>query len=219
MAYPESYAAVKAALQERFEPKSLKTRYQAEFQTRRKKKSEGWADFSEDLKMLTDKAYPELAEEARERLAVNTYLQQLDHPQVAFSVRQKQPETLDEAVAATLEAEACVPPAGQTAQIFTVQEDEKEEAAPIAAVDSTSKLVSLVERLVERVENLEKSQARGVLHQTTAPTLERTSGARYRGGQQYAGRQQKFDGTCWRCQKKGHIARNCPQTCTPHQGN
>ena len=55
-----SYAAMKAALQERYEPKSRKTRYQAEFQTRRKKKTKGWDDFSEDLKMLTDKAYPEL---------------------------------------------------------------------------------------------------------------------------------------------------------------
>ena len=68
-----------------------------------------------------------------------------------------------------------------------MQEDEKEEAAPIAAVDSTSKLVSLVERLVERVENLEKAQSRGVLHQVTIPTPEWASGARYQGGQQYAG--------------------------------
>ncbi len=38
------------ALKERFEP--------AEFQTKRKKKTKGWADYAEDLKSLTGKAYP-----------------------------------------------------------------------------------------------------------------------------------------------------------------
>ena len=41
------------------------------------------------LKNLVDKAYPELEEAAWERLAVKQYLQQLEHPQVAFSVKQK----------------------------------------------------------------------------------------------------------------------------------
>ena len=58
-------------------------------------------------------------------MAVNTYLQQLDHPQVAFSVRQKQPETLDEAVTATLEAEACVPLTGRTAQFAQCRKTKK----------------------------------------------------------------------------------------------
>jgi hypothetical protein len=46
------------ALQERFEPKSKKTWYQAELEACR---TEGWADFAED------KAYPELQAEASSR--------------------------------------------------------------------------------------------------------------------------------------------------------
>ena len=56
-----------------------------EFQARRKKATEGWAD---DLKALADKAYPTLQDEAREQLAINSFLQQLTPPQVAFSVKQ-----------------------------------------------------------------------------------------------------------------------------------
>ena len=67
-----------AALKERFEPASRKHRYQAELQTRRRRKDENWADFAEDLKSLADKAYPELHVEARERLALNHYLTQPD---------------------------------------------------------------------------------------------------------------------------------------------
>ena len=103
-----SYDAATRALQERFEPKSRMTRYQAEFESRCKKRTEGWADFAEDLRSLVDKAFPDLQPEAREHLALQSYLKQLDHPQVAFSVRQCRPATLDDAVTATLEMESYV---------------------------------------------------------------------------------------------------------------
>lgn len=57
-----------------------------------------------------DKGFPELFDDAREQLALQSYLQQLDHPQIAFSVKQKCPATLDEAVAATLEMESYLSP-------------------------------------------------------------------------------------------------------------
>ena len=96
------------ALQKRFEPPSRKHRYQAELQIRRKLKGETWADFADDLKSLTDKAYPELQEEARDRIALNIYLSQLDNPLVAFGVKQRNPETLDAATCITLELESYV---------------------------------------------------------------------------------------------------------------
>ena len=109
-----TYAETKAALKTRFDPASRHTRYQAEFQARRKKQSEGWADFADDMKALVDKGYPTLQEEAREQLALNAFLQQLVPPQVAFGVKQKRPTTLDDAVATTLELESYTapPPAG-----------------------------------------------------------------------------------------------------------
>ena len=87
-----NYSEAKRALRACFEPQSKKTQYQAEFQSRRKKKKENLADFAEDLQTLTDKAFPDdkafpkLEDKARERLALNSYLNQLDHPQVAFGV-------------------------------------------------------------------------------------------------------------------------------------
>lgn len=66
-----SFSAAKKALQEWFEPNSRQSRYQAEFQTRTKHKSETWADFGDDLKNLVDMACPELEEAALEALLVN----------------------------------------------------------------------------------------------------------------------------------------------------
>ena len=41
-----------------------------------------------------------------ECLALNAYLEQIDDTQISFSVKQKGPKTLDEAVSATLEMES-----------------------------------------------------------------------------------------------------------------
>ena len=137
----------------RFDPESRHTRYQAEFQARRKKSSEGWADFADDLKALADKAYPTLQDEAREQLAINAFLQQLSPPEVAFSVKQKRPNTLDDAVAATIELESYVSP--PPANVSTTQ--------PEMAVTDDSQLKQLtraVEHLTEQVEHLRNAGAR-----------------------------------------------------------
>ena len=62
-----------AAIKEIFEPSSQKTRYQAELQTRRKKKAVSWADLAEDLRLYSDKTYPDLDNNAREALTLNAY--------------------------------------------------------------------------------------------------------------------------------------------------
>ena len=99
----------KEALEERFEPASRKELYRAELASRKKKRSEDWATYGEELTRLAEKAYPDLAVEAQERLALNQYLAQLENPQVTFSVKQKTPETVDQAVRLTLELESYLP--------------------------------------------------------------------------------------------------------------
>lgn len=102
----ESYADSLAALKKRFEPESKRELYAAEFQTRRQGKTESWADFTEDLRRLADRAHSDLQEEAREKLSLTSYLDQINDPQVSFGVKQSRPKNLDEAVAATLELES-----------------------------------------------------------------------------------------------------------------
>ena len=181
----ETYTAVKAALKARFDPASRHTRYQAEFQTRRKKPSEGWADFADDLKGLVDKGYPTLQEEAREQLAVNAFLQQLSPPQVAFGVKQKRPSTLDDAVAATLELESyTIPsPAG-----ISLAQPEEPSPPPVSHISGITQLTEAVERLTAEVQRLKQQETRP--RQRRSPT---------------------FSGECWRCRQAGHRARECPQ--------
>ena len=72
-----SYGHAKKELQKRFDPNSRCEFYAVELNTRRKCKGEGWANFAEDLQCLVDKAYPDLQQQAREYLALTSYLGQL----------------------------------------------------------------------------------------------------------------------------------------------
>ena len=132
--------------------------YQSEFQCQRKKKMENWADYTEDLRALADKVFLELQDEARERLVLNSYLNQLEHPQVAFSVKQREPGTLDEAVTATLEMESYLLTEQLTAQVACV--DSSEDPGMVAAVTLQEKLTCLVKKLLERVEQLETNNSK-----------------------------------------------------------
>ena len=212
------YRETRKALAARFEPESKKTRYQAEFQIRRKKKSEGWADFAEDLRSLADKAYPELQDEARETLALSSFLAQLDQPQVAFSVKQKRPETLDDAVTATLEMESYVSSkmGGAPVSSVTVQD----APAITAAVTAQDRLAELVEKLAERVERLETASPKRYAEEQKPQVSDRgrrpaarqqTNGSSTPNGPGRSTRNRRIslDVVCWTCGRRGHVARDC----------
>ena len=202
-----TYEATRAALKARFDPESRQTRYRAEFQTRRKKANEAWADFADDLKSLVDKAYPDLQDEAREQLAMNAFLQQLTPPQVAFSVKQKRPVTLDDAVAATLEMESYV--SSQVTVTSMLPASEEVTACPVSEVDKLEKLARVVEQLTEQVEKLKMDGPAQQTQEVDKP----------RSGASVPPRRRYFAGECWNCQRRGHIARNCPLRRPPQQGN
>ena len=96
----------KKALRKWYKPKPNRELYVAEFQSRRKNKGKDRATLGDALKVLVDKAYPDLEDKAHKRLTLNSFLGQISKPQVAFTVQQKRPETMDEAVSATLEMES-----------------------------------------------------------------------------------------------------------------
>ena len=149
--------------------------------------------------------------EARERLALNHYLTQLDHPQVAFAVKQRTPNSLDAAASATLELESYVPPKqGSSAVSCGEVEAEKCEEVAVGAVSTTEKLTIMMEKLLERVEKLESSETGRQRPEGQAPGNKATTGNE---------RVAKRDVICYRCGKKGHFARNCRKGIQPQSGN
>ena len=148
-----SYAELKKALKGRFEPEALKEHHLAQFQARKKTKTEGWAEFADAVKLLCDKAYPDLEDKARERLALNLYLGQIDNPQIAFSVRQRQLQTLVTAVCATIEMEPYLQP--KPSRITQVEPEKGIEPVIAAIQHQQTALLNTLDKVVERLDKLE----------------------------------------------------------------
>ena len=144
-----SYKSTTIALRERFEPDNRRDLYLGEFQTRLKRRTESWPEFGEDLRALVDKAYPSLDDVARQQLALQKYLSQLDNEQVAFNVRQRKPKTIEAAVGATLECESyLVKPVTSGAVVAPVQ---------VLVRDRDSVLVDMMTKLMEQMDRLEEN--------------------------------------------------------------
>ena len=134
----------KKALKDRFKPDSRRELYLSEFSTKKRRPGEGWAEYADELRVLADKAFPELEEQVRERLALNQYLGQLDNPQVAFNV--KRPASLIDTVSSTLEMESYLLP--RPSKVATV---DIETESVIAAVQSKQDLMmDMLQGMMER---------------------------------------------------------------------
>ena len=199
----KGYADSVKALRERFEPNSKRELYVAEFRARRKKKTEDWADYADELRVLADKAYSDLQDEARERIALNHFLEHLDNPQVAFGVKQRSPKNLAEAASATIELESYLSP--KAAHISVAEEEQKGVAGVVAAFQSQQEsMMEMIQKLVERVEKLESNQA--LCQPSTAPKTHVTSEGPERRSNPVI---------CRRCGQEGHYQRGCAQRGKP----
>ena len=188
------YEGLTRAMKGRFEPDSRKGRYQAEFQNRRKKPSEGWADFAQDLQVLVDKAFPHLQAEAREQMALTHYLGQIDNAQLAFSVKQQKPTTLDSAVSTTLEMESYLPQKGGSVGVAATEVDhEPIQGMQIAATHESG----MMKELLDRMKKLETE-----LHEMSSHGKDKRKPPRT-----YQNR--RSNAVCWRCNRPGHFAREC----------
>ena len=107
---------------------------------------------------MADKAFPTLQDEAKNQLALQMYIRQLEHPQVSFGVKQKQPSMLDEAVTVTLEMEGYLQCSGvQTSTAVACQqeksqqekEDKPKELLLVAAVEVTMRLGDMMKHLMD----------------------------------------------------------------------
>ena len=207
-----SYGECIKALQKRFAPESRRELYVAELQTRTKRANEDWASFGDALRTLSDRAYPDLEDKARERLALNQYLSQIENPQVGFGVKQKRPNSVEEAVAATIELESYLSAPGRSAYHCVDSVAPQQSAGDLGGEALAQRMVAgtgeelqrTLAKLSERLQRLEVS-------------LGSDNNSRGKPAKQSGRRRGPI--VCWNCGQQGHPARRCPNSTAEQQGN
>ena len=155
---PESahcnYAECKTALKKRFDPDSKRELHVAELHTRTRGKTEDWASFGDALRVLADKAYPHFEEKARECFAVNQFLSQIHNQQVAFGVKQRRPQNVEEAVAVTIELESYLGNARHTPVAAVSSPTTSKDTEPVVVVSSDGADIRKLTEHLARMETL-----------------------------------------------------------------
>ena len=110
-----------------------------------------------------------MQEEARQKLAVMRYLEQLSDTQVAFSVTQKRPKTLAEAVALTLETESLAIGSG----VSSCKERLRSLVAGTQTENSTTDINAqgLLTTLLQRMGKLEDRLAEARIHMPSSSPI------------------------------------------------
>ena len=152
-------------------------------------------------------------------LALNRYFTQLENPQVNFSVRQKQPTNIDQAVQFTLEAESYLHPhKQQNLTTGTLPLAPLVPQSSIAELLNTEQLITAapttpdpMQAIMKRLDGIE-SQLKGVTslkkwERRSKPTESRQNYQGCSPGQSSA--QNTRAVVCFKCGQEGHFARGC----------
>ncbi|XP_011406901.1 PREDICTED: uncharacterized protein K02A2.6-like [Amphimedon queenslandica] len=187
----DTYDHAMAALKEYFDSPGKLDLYLTELSTRKRGHMESWVDYSEVLRNLAEKAYPDLDKSATEHIALTQFLATITESQVAFAVKQKMPRILDEAVTMVMQTEAH----------FTTTRIDSTSAAAVVATASTSayeKLIDAVKILTGRLQKLEAKLAASNRPLTSQNKPQRPPP-----------RRDPQSIVCFNCQQPGHLARGC----------
>ena len=100
------YSELVKALQDRFAPPNQTELYRVQLRDRRQKASETLPQLGQDIRRLTNLAYPNAPAEVRETLAQEQFIDALINSDMRLRIKQVRPASLNDAVRNAVELEA-----------------------------------------------------------------------------------------------------------------
>ena len=101
-----SYKNLVTALEERFAPPNQTEQYRVQLRERRQKASDTMAELGQDMRGLTNLAYPKAPSDVREALAKEQFVDAFVKSEMRLKIKQARPVDLNDAVRHAFELEA-----------------------------------------------------------------------------------------------------------------
>ncbi|XP_053391746.1 uncharacterized protein LOC128554497 [Mercenaria mercenaria] len=101
-----NYEELVSALQERFSPPNQTELYRAQLRERRQKATESLSEMGQDIRRLTNLAYPSAPSDVRETLAKEQFIDSLISSDMRLRIKQARPTSLNDGVRHAVELEA-----------------------------------------------------------------------------------------------------------------
>jgi len=101
-----TYAEVITLLQRRYGSSQQHEKFKLELKSRHREPNEDIQSLAQEIERLVCRAYPRAPADMRETLSIDDFIDALDDPFLQCQLREREPTTLNEAVAAALRLEA-----------------------------------------------------------------------------------------------------------------
>ena len=216
------------ALEERFAPPNQTELYRVQLRERRQKASESMAELGQDIRRLTNLAYPKAPSDVRETLAKEQFVDALVNSEMRLKIKQARPVDLNDAVRHAVELEAfCRAETRQAGQGFINTAASSESTDDKKLNETFSTLSSKLEEMTKAMNKLVFQQRntnnrsgnqpykQGHTSSNRQPAQGQRTDNRQRGdpGNYKPGAQGQNRPTrrCYNCNSDKHLMRNCPQ--------
>ena len=194
----QNYTRLVQSLQDRFAPSNQTELYRAQLRERRQKASESLPEMGQDVRRLTNLAYPSASSDLKEILAIEQFLDGLYDSEMRLKIKQARPSSLNDAIQRAVELEAFNRAEKRRTETVRWMEHKSSARSP-----KLEKLIEAMQKsidtLTREVRVLKRSKCQGNQTKTEATTskvCDRSGEASVRL-------------RCYKCGSTEHLRRDC----------
>ena len=164
----QNFSRLVQSLLDRFAPSNQTELYRAQLRERRQKAFESLPEMGQDVRRLTNLAYPKASSDLKEILATEQFLDGLYDSEMRLKIKQARPSSLNDAIQTAVELEAFNRAEKRRTKIVRWMEHKSSARSP-----KLEKLIEAMQKsisaLAREVRDLKRSKCKGNQIMTEAP--------------------------------------------------